>query len=206
MSLEKEGKTKSISGNTLGFVMLNMCKTLRSSVVAFVLLGCCWVSSAIAVGDMLHWKDGGFYIGSSLIDVRSYGRGLAKLVDLGDVVVFPGRVYPFGNFLVYVSKPTRPLPMHRCGSGTEGYLALLKHRSGRLLLVDHVRIQSCEEGVFVSTSDFEIPLDASKEIQISGNVIAYLSTYPNFARRPEELEAHKYEIVGDRFIVVRKID
>jgi hypothetical protein len=103
--------------------------------------------------------------------------------------------------LVLMRKPTRPLPLHRCGAGTEDFLLLLRPRGGVMQLDDRLRVQSCEHGEHLDIDDPESTEQLIDVLRTSGSELVLPTRY-SFSPTPDTVVSRRY-MIGKRFQPVR---
>jgi hypothetical protein len=133
--------------------------------------------------------------GSSTVDHPS--PQLAALLRGAEVAFVGPTRGPDAAELVLMRKPTRPLPLHRCGAGTEDFLLLLRPRGGVMRLDDQLRVQSCELGEHLDVDDPESTEQLVHALRMTGGELI-LPTHYSFSPTPDAVVSRRYTI-GKRF-------
>jgi hypothetical protein len=101
--------------------------------------------------------------------------------------------------LLLIRQPTRPLPMHRCGAGTEDRLLLLEADAGVAHVKDMLQLQSCEAGEHLDVDDPESTSDIINGLCLQGDELSFRVVRIFF---DDQVVPHRYHI-ADGFKEVR---
>ena len=174
-------------------------KSQKNTALCVLLLATTFSATAHE-NQLLSWHDDQFYFAGAAITKPNLDIKLRQMVQAATVLV-PDMTMPQQDIhLILVQRQTRPLPMHRCGAGTEEELALLRYSNNKLRLLNRISIHSCEERRLLVNEDFTMSQDPLTAIQFHGNHITFLATPPLLMESTTQLVTHKYKILNGRFV------
>lgn len=131
--------------------------------------------------------------------VKDWSGSLEKRLR-GDVMILNGVVHSPELYVAYVSKPSHPLPLSRCGAGTEDVLILIRYWNARLTLLDELEINSCKKGVLLTNQAMEVPVDPLSFIEMHDGWIEFWRAPPLTGPGVDVPMQHRYKIVKGRFV------
>lgn len=116
------------------------------------------------------------------------------------MAILNGVVHSPKLYVAYVSKPSHPLPLSRCGAGTKDVLILIRYRNARLTLLDELEINSCKKGVLLTSQAMEVPVDPLSFIEMHDGWIEFWRAPPLTGPGVDVPMQHRYKIVKSRFV------
>lgn len=149
--------------------------------------------------SVLQVKGSTFLANNQVVKTGKYQGGLQSLIKLSQLFLFPKNLDGERN-LVLVRRPTRPLAMHRCGTGFEDFLALVRYRGGNLILLDKIGLQSCEKSVGLALSDATQPNEIMSAIKFEGDRISFSVVVPTSGGDVGAPVEQRYLLAKDHFI------
>ncbi|KAB0577497.1 hypothetical protein F7Q92_16375 [Ideonella dechloratans] len=121
----------------------------------------------------LHVDENRFILNQKAIEKSSYSPVLAKALKDTALISVNGEVRISDAALVILRRPSKELPLSRCGAGSEDRLALIVYSSKKLRLVDSIPLQSCENNVTLVLPDLSIPDNPADAIKLDSSELEF---------------------------------
>lgn len=151
-----------------------MCSKAIASLICVLGTVCLPARGSSGLEPGFEWDGTRFVIQQDHNRAVPADRKLAALVKTGEIAPVALVQQQHQYLLLLMRRPTRPLPMHRCGAGTEDRLLLLEVADGKAHLKDTLQLQSCEAGEHLDVDDPESTRDLVAGISLQGDRLSFL--------------------------------